>query len=214
MSTSTQYVRVHKVATTHAEWSVRRWIAINAAALATAFGLFALFGGIVETLGAEHDSVVRDLSLLAGFIVGGSVFAVLRQRTLLPQVSRTTRVAIAAIIGLSVGVVTGFLVAGPPFDFAFSIFAGGTLAGAVEWRILRRHMRHPGRLGAASVGAWLVAAVAAIAPAVLVGDAIDAAFGSGVTGFVAILLLIGLVGGAVGGAGEARALRSRINPTA
>jgi hypothetical protein len=198
--------------TVQATWSARRWVGANAVALGAALGLFALFGGTVEALGAEHDSVVRDLSLYAAFIIGGSLFAYLRQQTLLPHVSRVGRVGLAAIVGLGAGFVGGFLIGGPPFDFILGIFAIGTVAGAVEWRALRHHLRRPGLLTALGAGAWAVAAVAAIVPAALFGDAIDAALGSGVPGFVAILLMVGLVGGAVGGALEALSLRARIDP--
>jgi hypothetical protein len=209
---STQSAPVREAATVQAEWSVSKWVVVNAAALGAAWGLFALFGGTVEALGAEHDSVARDLSLLAAFVIGGSLFALLRQRALLRHVRRARRVAIAAILGLSLGAVVAFAIGGPPFDFILGIFAVGTVGGAVEWRALRHHLRRPGRMAGVAAAGWLAAAVASVVPAFLFGDAIDAAFGGGVAGFVAILLMIGLVGGAVGGALEGLALRTRIDP--
>lgn len=209
---STQSTR--QAATAQATWSVRRWVTVNAVALGAALGMFALFGGTVEALGAEHDSVTRDLALLAAFIIGGSLFAYLRQRTLLPQVFRAKRVGVAATVGLAAGFVGGFLIGGPPLDFILGIFMLGTIAGAVEWRALRRHLRRPSLLMALSTGSWLVAAIAAVVPATLFGDAIDAAFGSGVPGFMAVLLMIGLVGGTVGGALEAISLRTGLRPAA
>ena len=207
---STPSTHTHEPPTAQARCSVARWAAVNAAAMSAAWGLFGLFGGTIEALGAEHDSSARDLSLLTAFILGGSLFAHLRQRTLLPRVPRTKRVAAAAIVGLTVGFVAGFLIAGPPLDFVLGIFAIGAVAGAVEWRILRHQLRRYGILAAIGAVAWLVAGVAAIAPAALFGDAIDAAVGGGTASFVTILLLIGFVGGAAGGALEGLALRSRV----
>ena len=195
---------------TPATWSVGRWVTVNAAGLGAAFGLFALLGGTVEALGADHDSLIRALSLLAAFIVGGSLWAYLRQQTLLPHLKRAARVGTAAVAALAVGFVGGFAIAGPPLDFILGILAVGAIAGAIEWRILRRHLPRPGRRSAIGTAAWLVAAIVAIVPAALLGDTIDAALG-GLGGFVAILLMIGLVGGAVGGALEALALRNHIN---
>lgn len=209
---STQPITTIGATAARAEWSVGRWIGANVIALAAAWGFFALFGGTVEALGAEHDSVARDLSLLAAFVIGGSLFALLRQRALLRHVPRARRVAIAAVLGLSVGAVAGFAIGGPPFDFILGIFAMGTVGGAVEWRALRHHLRRPGVLAATGAAGWLAAGIAGVAPAFLLGDTIDAAFGGGVTGFVAILLMIGLVAGAVGGALEGLALRTRIDP--
>jgi hypothetical protein len=196
--------------TTSTGWSVTRWAAVNAAGLGTAFGLFALFGGAVEALGAEHDSLVRDLSLLVAFIFGGIVWAHLRQRALLPELPRARRVGIAAAIALAAGFVGGFLIAGPPLDLILAIWVAGAVAGGVEWRSLRRHLPRPGRLAAVGVPTWLLASVVAIVPAALLGDAIDGALGGGVAGFVGVLLIIGLVGGATGGSLEALALRRRL----
>ncbi|WP_052668510.1 hypothetical protein [Nitriliruptor alkaliphilus] len=195
---------------TPAPWSVGRWVAVNAIGLGTAFGLFALLGGTVEALGADHDSLIRDLSLLVAFLVGGSLWAYLRQQTLLPDVERAGRVGTAAVIALTAGFVGGFVIGGPPLDFVLSILAVGTVAGGIERRILRRHLPRPGRRSAIAPAGWLAAGIVAIIPAALFGDTIDAALGD-LGGFVAILLMIGLVAGAVGGALEALALGNRID---
>ena len=55
-----------------------------------------------------------------------------------------------------------------------------------------------------------IAGCGAIAPAILLGDAIDAAVGSGIADFATILLTIGVVGAALGGTLEGLALRSRV----
>lgn len=92
-----------------------------------------------------------------------------------------------------------------------AIFATGAVAGDGEWRILRRHVPRPGRLATTAAAGWLLASIVATVPVALLGDAIDAALGGGVAGFTGVLLIIGLVGGATGGAFEALALRSRIH---
>ncbi len=196
---------------THAPWSVRRWVAVNAVGLGTAFGLFGLLGGTVEALGAAHDSLLRDLSLLAAFVVGGCVWASLRHRALVPDRARVRRTAPVAVVALAGGFLGGYLIGGPPLDLILGIFAVGAVAGGVEWRILRRRLHRPGRLVVIGAAGWLVAAVVAIVPAALLGDAIDGVLGGGVTGFVTVLLMIGLVGGGAGGALEALALRHRID---
>jgi hypothetical protein len=208
---ATQSVSISREAAGETSWSIGRWVAVNAVGLGTALALFALFGGTVEALGAEHDGWPRDLSLLAAFMIGGGTRAYLRQRTLLPCVPRVGRVAAVTIIALTAGFVGGFVIGGPPLDFILGIFAVGSVAGGAEWFILRRQLPRPGRLALIAAVGWLVASVLAIVPAALFGDAIDAAVaGPELLGFVAILLMIGLAGGAVGGAIEAVALRSRV----
>ena len=150
---------------TPATWSAGRWVTVNAAGLGTSFGLFALLGGTVEALGADHDSLIRYLSLLAAFIVGGSLWAYLRQQTLLPHLKRAGRVGTAAVAAQA----AGFVIGGPPLDFILGILAVGAVAGAIEWRILRRHLPRPARRSAIGTAAWLVASVIAIIPAMLLG---------------------------------------------
>jgi hypothetical protein len=190
--------------------SARRWILANALGLGAAFGLLALFGGVVEELGADHDAVIRDVALVVGLVAGGTVLAVLRQRALVPSVRRVRRTAVASSVGLVAGFVGGFVIAGPPLDFVLGILLAGTLTGAVEWRALREHVQRPDHLAGWGAARWLVAAVVAIVPAALLGDAIDAALGGGVAGFVGVAALLGLTGGAAGGALDARSLRKHL----
>ena len=173
----------------------------NAAGLGIAYALFALFGGVAEVLGAAHDSIARDLAIMAGLFIGAAVFAMMRRKVLAPHLGGSPWTALAAGVSLAAGFVLGFILAGPPFDFVLGVIALGTIGGALQWRLLKDQLPRPGRLFLAGIAAWVTAAVAAMAVVIPTGDAIDAAFGSGV---------IGLIAGAVGGAIEGVALRRRI----
>lgn len=108
------------------------------------------------------------------------------------------------------GFVVGFVIADPPFDFVLGVITLGTIGGALERRVLRGQLARPNGLLLAGIGAWVTAGIAALVVAILAGDSLNSAFGSEITGFVAVTLTIGLLGGAVGGAIEGAALRHRI----
>jgi hypothetical protein len=191
-------------------FQVRDWVAANALGLALVFALWALLSGVAEALGAGHESLVRDLSGLAGFLLGASAFTFLRYRALAGRVAWSTVVALAAGIGLAIGFVVGFIIAGPPIDFLLGIIALGTIGGGLQWRRLRHRIPRPGGLLAAGIAGWIGAGIVAVAVAILLGDAVAGLFGGGVAGFVAVTAMLGFVGGATGGAVEGRALASRI----
>lgn len=203
--------------TTTRAFSLQAWIWANLAGLGAAYGLFGLFGGIVEYgLGFAHDSIIRDLALLVGLSVGAVVFVALRRRALASHIDNSKRVAMAAAIGFYAGFVIGFVVAGPPFDFVLGVIALGTIGGALQWRALRNDVERPGGLLWANIGGWLAAGVAVAVVAILAGDAIHQLLGApedgtvpGITLFASFLALLGVVGGAVGGSIEGAALRRR-----
>lgn len=189
-----------------------RWVGANAIGLGVAYGLWALFGDGVEALfGVDHDSPVQFIAVMAGLAIGAALFVELRRRVLAPHIDGSLKLALAAGFALMVGVIVGFGVAGPPFDFVLGVISLGTIGGAVQWRTVRDQLPRSGGLLLASIGGWLLAGVAVTATAFVAGDAIDGAFGSGLTGFVAILTVLGLVGGAVGGVIEGAALRRRLD---
>jgi hypothetical protein len=191
-------------------FQVRDWVVANALGLALVYALGALLAGLAEAAGAEHESIARDLSGLSGFLVGALAFVFLSYRALAGRVEWSSLAALGAGLGLSAGFVVGFLIAGPPIDFVLGIVTLGTIGGGLQWRQFRHEFPRPGRMLAAGIIGWIVAGVATIAVAIVLGDAVDAAFGSGVAGFVAVTAVIGLVGGAVGGVIEGRALARRI----
>jgi hypothetical protein len=199
------------VASGQSGFQVRSWVIANALGLALVYALWALFAGVVEALGAGHESVVRDLSGLAGFLLGATAFTYLRYRALAGRVAWSTVGALAAGIGLAVGFVVGFVIAGPPVDFLLGVVALGTIGSGLQWRRFRHHVPRSGGLLAAGIFGWIGAGVVAVVVAILLGDAVDGLFGSGVPGFVAVTAMLGLAGGATGGAVEGRALASRID---
>lgn len=199
-------------------FSLGAWVRANAIGLGIAYGLFGLFGdGIEIFLGVAHDSVAHDLAIMSGLFIGATVFALMRRRVLAPHLGGSAWIAVAAGLSLAVGFVAGFVIAGPPFDFVLGVFALGTIGGALQWRLVKDKLARPGRLYLLGIGAWLAAAIAVLAVAIFTGDAIFDALGQPEEGtmfalvsFTAFLALLGLVGGAVGGAIEGAALRRRI----
>ncbi len=199
-------------------FSLGAWVRANAIGLGIAYGLFGLFGdGFEIWLGVAHDSVAHDLAIMSGLFIGAAVFALMRRKVLAPHLGGSAWIAAAAGISLAVGFVAGFVIAGPPFDFVLGVFALGTIGGALQWRLVKDKLARPGRLYLIGIGAWLAAAIAVLAVAIFTGDAIFDALGQPEEGtmfalvsFTAFLALLGLVGGAVGGAIEGAALRRRI----
>ncbi len=186
------------------------WVRANAVGLGLTFALFGLVGEGMEAMGAEHDTAAWGVPTLAAMVLGGTAFAALRGRVLgvHHRGPRWHLVAIGA--GSTAGFVAGLV---PPLDFLTGILAAGTIGGAVQLRRLRRQAGRTRRSTLVGVGGWLLGGLAAVAAAILVADVIltgmlDLADEvNGVGGFVAILALVGLVGGAVGGAIEGGALR-------
>jgi hypothetical protein len=186
------------------------WVGANALGLGLTFALFALVGGTIEAMGADHDSAARNLPAIVAMLAGGTVFALLRRRVL--GVGPGWH---APAVGA--GLTTGFLVGSvAPFDFLLAILAAGTIGGILQ---LRAHRRQPGdyrRLLLVGTATWLVASLAAIAAAILVADVVLAGvFGvgdslDGVAGFTAVVTLVGIVGGIVGGAIEGAILLHRM----
>lgn len=217
---STQSERAAETLTPQA-WSTRKWVGANTIALGTGYGLAALLGGTIESLGADHDSIIRAVAMLAALIIGGVLFAFLRQGALMPHVTRARVVAIAAGLSLPAAFILG-QVGGPPVYFALSIFAVGTVGGTVEWRILRRHAQPPSMHGGRRAAIWLAAGIAGVATVMIVdvsgaAQAIDTALRSGlgdamgdVVAFTVMWSIIGLVGGALGGALEGGQIRKMI----
>jgi len=186
------------------------WVLANALGLGTTFAMFGIVGEGMQAAGAEHDTAGWGVPTLAAMIVGGSLFAYLRQRVL-GSPSRWPQTLVIGVV-IAAGFVAGWF---PPIDFVTGIFVAGVVGGALQLREARR-LGHPGKLLVLSVGAWLVAGLAGVAAAILVADVIiSGALGradmvDGVGGFIAILALAGVVGGAVGGAIEGIAVRSRL----
>jgi hypothetical protein len=188
------------------------WTRANGIGLSIAFALFALVGEGMEAVGAEHDTVVWGVPTLTAMVIGGTAFGYLRRRALGADHRGPRWRALLIGVGLTAGFALGLV---PPLDFALGILAAGTTGGVLQLRHLWRRLGAPGSMFVMGAGAWLLAALIAIATAILLADVILAGTldlddeVNGAAGFVGILALIGLVGGAIGGATEGAALRRR-----
>jgi hypothetical protein len=209
-------------AQTRQPFSLKAWVWANIAGLAVAYGLFALLGDLVEHgLGMSHDSAARNVAILVAVLAGATVFVVRRQRVLADHISDSRWAAIAAGIGLSAGLIVGFVIGGPPIDFLLGAIGLGTIGGALQWRTLRTQVAGAGSLLAVTILGWIAAGIAVGAFAFLVepiyrlvgvpldGSADGTALGT--LPFFLTLGMLGVVGGAVGGAIEGSALRRRLD---
>jgi hypothetical protein len=189
------------------------WVRANAVGLAITFALFASVSEGMEAIGADHDTVAWGVPTLTAMVIGGTVFAQLRRRVLGTHHDGSRWQALIIGVGLAAGFVAGWI---PPLDFVVGVLAAGTIGGVLQLRGLRRGLRRTRSLLLIGVGTWLLAAVAAVATAILVADVIlagvlgldDEVNGAG--GFVAILALIGLVSGTIGGVIEGATIRRRL----
>ena len=168
----------------------------SAAGLAAGEGFFGWFSDVLEGHGEVGDAVGHLVGLPVGFaIFVGAMVAALRpgRRAAVAWFSLTALLATAAYV-------VGFVVAGPPVDFAASIAAAGVVSGLIQARTLR-HRGVPGggsSLAAAVLGYALggVAGLAVVIPIAphLPEGALWYALTTGILGAVA-----GAVGGAVDG---------------
>jgi len=132
---------------------------------------------------------------------------VLRQR-----IDRASWTILASSLGLTAGGILGYALGGPPFDFLLAFALVGLLNGIVQWRALRPLVDRAGwwvlasSLGFAVGGAVGIGLLLAVGDPVIraFGAVVSNAFGGGAGGevasFAVVLLVLGVAGGAVGGA--------------
>jgi hypothetical protein len=162
-----------------------RWALANAAGLAVAMPLF----GLVADGFVAGEGAAEKVAHLAGFAVAAAVLGTV-QAAAAPGRSRRLAWIAADALALGTAFVAGYELVGPPVDFLLGFAALGLVAALLlRGRSLRSAVR--------GVVAGLAAGLAAVVPAILAGDAIDAAFGSGRTGFAAVLTTMGAIAGAV-----------------
>jgi hypothetical protein len=179
------------------------WIGANAAGIAMAFGLFALVGGVIEAMGADHDSVARNLPALVAMAAGGLAFALLRRRALRETGVGSRRQLLLIAVCPPVGLLLGLGIA--PFDWICAMLLAGTVGGAIQLRRYRPVSLRSVLVGAAS---WLGAGLIFTATAVVLIDVVMVRLlgldGDSAAGFGIILTVLGLAGGGAGGAIEGR----------
>jgi len=170
-----------------------RWVIASTLGLAVGQVLFAMLDATIGDMGDLGDGIAHYVGLpLAGAAFGFAQWRVLRQ-----FVERSAWGIIAGAIGLLFGYVLGFLVVGPPIDFLLGYVFMGTAAAIAQWLALRSNVGRSGWWIPASVGAFIVGAIAAVGAAVAgLGDAL----GSGEVAFLILVLILGLVVGVISSA--------------
>jgi hypothetical protein len=174
----------------------RRWLVANA--IGWPIGL-ALWGIIQGTLG-EHGPGGSMLAGLVGLLLVGAVAGTLQWRVLQARIGHAGWGILGGSVGYFAGFVAGYGMAGAPLDFILGFIGFGAGSGLGQWFALRRQLERAWRWVLASALGFGFGGIAAIMVAFSVGDVVDPAFGGGVTGFAAMLTIVGLVGGTVGGA--------------
>ena len=180
---------------TDAREFVFRWMVANMVGLA--LGL-ALWGIIHDTLG-EESANPNILASLVGELLVGAIAGTLQWFVLKPYLNGVYRGILGGSIGCAIGLIFGYFLGGIPFDFILGFIGFGL--GSSWGHLLGLSHLMPGtrRWIVTNTVGFGIAGIVAVIVAILLGDGVDAAFGSGVSGFAAVLAMLGGVGGAVGG---------------
>jgi hypothetical protein len=136
---------------------------------------------------------------LVGELLVGAITGTLQWFVLHRYISDIRWGILGGTIGCAIGLIIGFFMGGVPFDFILGFIGFGLGSGIGQWLGLRSLLERSWRWILATSLGFGSAGIVAVFVAIGFGDAIDAAFGSGVTGFAAVLTMLGSVGGAVGG---------------
>jgi hypothetical protein len=167
-----------------------RWVIASTLGLAAGQVLFAVLDATIGDMGELGDGIAHYVGLpLAGAAFGFAQWRVLRR-----FVERSAWGMVAAAIGLLVGYVLGFALAGPPIDFLLGYVFMGTAAAIPQWLALRRSVAPSGWWIPASAGAFIAGGIAAVGVAVAgLGDAL----GSGEVAFLILVIVLGLIVGLI-----------------
>ena len=174
----------------------RQWMLANTVAYSAALPIFAL---IAEGFGGPEDTMRSNISHVIGLLVAGVIVGVAQWLILRSHFRRTGWVVLANSAGWLLGFLGGFLVVGPPFDFTLGFLVSGLLSSVMLWPVLKRQGMSGGWWVAANAGGWIVAGAVVLAVVFALADGLDGAVGSGLVGFLAVVTMIGAVGGLVGG---------------
>lgn len=168
----------------------RRWLAANIVGSVVGFPLF----GVIADGLIERDGALDIPMHLAGFLAFAAILSFLQRRAIGARHTSYALWTILQAVGAFLAGGLGYL-APPPVDFVANVVALGAITGFLLRReILAGGGTAPRLLVLKGAGAGLASLVGMV-PVFLVAESVDRAFGSGMTGFAAILTLIGLVSG-------------------
>jgi hypothetical protein len=154
---------------------------------------------IVDRVGGDDGGLADGLSHLIGLALAGVVIGILQWRVLRRLIQGAAWGILASGIALPVGFIIGYALGGPPIDFFGSFVLLGILSGITYWLVLRRRTAGAGWYILASNAGWFLGGVVVILVALTLGDAVGAVIADETIGYLAILSLIGIAGGLVGG---------------
>ena len=186
----------------------QRWFWLTFSAVAGGELLFAVISGLLDGGGTVADIAGHLPTLVAlGILISWS-----QHRAL--DLPLPVKPALVAGLGTFFSYGLAYAILGPPVDFLLGLVVTGFVTSTILWRSLRRSgVRRFTCIGGIG-SAYLVGAIAGVAAAIALGDQVDHAFGSGVPGFTAVVTMIGIVAGAVGGGLSAipvtRMMRNRV----
>jgi hypothetical protein len=172
-----------------------QWVLANVLGLTLALMSVA----VIDRVGGDDGGVADGLSHIIGLALAGAVVGILQVLVLRRLVQGAAWGILASSVALPVGFILGFTLGGPPIDFFGSFVLLGLLSGITYWLVLRRQAQGAGWYVLASSGGWLLGGVAALLVAITLGDAVNAVIRDETLGFLAILSLLGIAGGLVGG---------------
>ena len=172
-----------------------QWILANVLGLTLA--MMSLAG--IDRVGGDDGGLADGLSHLIGLALAGAVVGALQWLVLRRMVPGAAWGVLASSLALPVGFILGYGLGGPPIDFVGAFFLFGILNGIAYWLVLRRQTRGAGWYALTSGAGWLMGGVAAILVGVTLGDRVGAVIADETLGYLALLALIGVAGGLVGG---------------
>lgn len=174
---------------------VSRWTIANLVGLAVGFALW----GILHDTWGEQSAGQNVLVSLMGELLVGTIAGTLQWIVVRHYISNMHWGIVGGSIGCAIGLIAGFFLGGVPFDFILGFIGFGLGSGLGQWLNLRHLIGGSWRWILASSLGYGIAGIIAVIAAIALGDAVDAAFGSGTTGFAAVLTMLGSIGGVVGG---------------
>ncbi len=155
---------------------------------------------VIDSVAGQENSLGDGLAHIVGLALAGAVVGIVQWLVLRRQIRRAAWGVLANSVALPVGFFGGYLLGGPPVDFFGGFVVLGILGGITYWLVLRQQVYRAGWWVLASSLGWVVGGGAAFVVAVTMGDAVGRSFANETLAFVAILSLLGVAGGLVGGA--------------